>query len=142
MGRHSPFSAHTSHQHIHSTGHILYHNSTRTHLPTYSSSGLEQGPYSDWAKPKIQAAKPELHNSPQSLTTFQHPPFPHTSIHRQWLPQPLVGTHLQPCEAASIFLLPSQDTPPPPPGLRGGGDALVVWATFGSPLWLGGALNI
>jgi hypothetical protein len=46
-----------------------YHNSTRTHLLTHSSFGLEPGPDSDRATPKIPAAQPELHTSPHPLTT-------------------------------------------------------------------------
>jgi hypothetical protein len=78
-----------------------YHNSTRTHLLTHSSSGLEPGPDSDRATSEIPAA--QLHTSSPPPITSQHSPFPHTSIHCQWRPQPLmpVGIHLQPCWAAS-----------------------------------------
>jgi hypothetical protein len=109
-----------------------YRNSTRIHLLTHSSSGLEPGPDSDRATHKIPAA--QLHTSSHPPITPQHSPFPHTSIHHQWPGRPhLVGIHLQPCGAASN-LPAALARSPPAPRVEEGAIALVVWATVGSPL--------
>jgi hypothetical protein len=113
-----------------------YRNSTRTHLLTHPSSGLEPGPDSDRTTPKIPAA--QLHTSSHPPSTSQHSPFPHTSIHRR--PQPLMGTHLQPCRAAPN--LPAALASPPTPPIRRGGAAPSSCGLLLGPLWGLGALNV
>jgi hypothetical protein len=73
----------------------------------------ELGPDSDQATPKIPAT--QLHTSSTPQHTSQHSPFPHTSVHRQWRPQRLVGIRLQPCGAASDLPAALARPPPPPP---------------------------
>jgi hypothetical protein len=101
-----------------------YRNSTRTHLLTHPSSGLEPGPDSDLTTPKIPAA--QLHTSSHLPSTSQHSPFFHTSIHRQRRPQPLGGRSQSSCCLSKT---------PPSPRVEGGGrrprGVGYCWVPFG-----------
>jgi len=129
---HSTLTRHTSTSTLLFT--FPYHNSTRTHLLTHPSSGLEPGPYSDRTTPKIPAAQlytsshPPQHISKLTLPSHIHPSSTASSAPCGDPPSALWGRSPSSCGLSK--------TPPlAPPRVEGGGrrprGVGYCWVPFG-----------